>query len=582
MNPFESLGVEAKIVKAITELGFVDPTPIQEKAIPVLLTGKTDIVALAQTGTGKTAAFGIPIIQNIDLNAKTTEALILCPTRELCVQISKDLKEYSKYINGFNVVAIYGGASIDNQIREIKRGAHIIVGTPGRMVDMIDRRAISLKNVSQVVLDEADEMLNMGFQEDLKSILSDTPKNKTTWLFSATMSKEVANIAKGYMNTPQEITVGNRNQGAEKIEHVYYVIHEREKYAALKRILDFNPGIFAIVFCRTKIETQKIADHLIKDGYDADALHGDLSQSQRDHVMKRYRNRSLQILVATDVAARGIDVDNVTHVVNYNIPDELESYTHRSGRTARAGKSGVSIVLVNGREVGKVRILERITGKKFIKSQVPGGYEVCGKQLLHLIKKIHDVPVSEKEIESYLPVAYEELGDLSKEELIKRMVSVEFNRFLEYYRNAPDLNLSQSESGRSSSFSGSESKTSKRLFINLGEMDGLNKEKLKFFLSEIAGVDPKMFGSVDVKSSFSFVEIDNNGVDLILAAVKKEKYNNRPVRAELAGNRSDKPARREGGYSRSSSSSYEGKPKYPRSSDRDGGSKRGFRPRRER
>jgi len=532
MNSFEGLGINAEIVKALTELGFVEPTPIQKQAIPVLISKDTDLVALAQTGTGKTAAFGIPLIQGINTGSRNAQALILCPTRELCLQITKDLQAFSKFTKGLRVVAIYGGASIINQIREVKEGAQIIVGTPGRMVDMIDRKAISLKGVSKVVLDEADEMLSMGFQDDLKTILSDTPEEKSTWLFSATMSKEVASIAKKYMESPLEVTVGNKNQGAENIEHIYYMVHERDKYPALKRIADFYPDIFAIVFCRTKIETQKVADLLIKDGYNADALHGDLSQAQRDFVMKRYRSRSLQMLVATDVAARGIDVNDITHVINYNIPDELESYTHRSGRTARAGKSGFSIILTNYREIGKIKALERIVGRRFLKEKIPGGVEICGKQLISLIKKVHDVEVREEGILPYMQDILKLLNDLSKEELIKRFVSVEFNRFLEYYKSAPDLNSAESGSGTR----GASSSSGKRLFINLGQLDGLNLSTLESYFSDIIQGGVK-FQRADIKNAYSFVEVSETDADNLMAISGLHQYNGRPVKIERSEGR---------------------------------------------
>ena len=540
MNRFEELGIGGKTIKAITELGFETPTSIQEQAIPVLLKGNKDLVGLAQTGTGKTAAFGLPLVQLIDFNSKDTRALILCPTRELCMQITKDLQKYTKYIDGANIVAIYGGASIDNQTRDIRKGAQIIVATPGRMVDMLERKRINLQNVKWVVLDEADEMLNMGFKEDLSTILSETPKEKNTWLFSATMPNEVSRIAKKYMTNPHEITIGNKNQGAENIQHLYYIVHARDKYLALKRIADYNPDIFAIVFCRTKIETQEIADALIKDGYNADALHGDLSQAQRDHVMKRYRSKSLQMLVATDVAARGIDVNDVTHVINYNLPDEIENYTHRSGRTARAGKSGVSIVIINMKEIGKIRLIERIVNKKFTHALVPNGFEVCEKQLFHLVKKIHNVEVNEKEIETYLPKIYEELADLSKEELIKRFVSAEFNMFLDYYKNAPDINTDiKKERGNI------DNGRTKRLFLNIGQMDGLDRASLKEFICKTANLENSLVIGTDVKNTFSFLEVDIKAADLILAAFKNEKFNDRFVKIEMAGNREE--GRGEGG-----------------------------------
>ncbi|HEX8516217.1 MAG TPA: DEAD/DEAH box helicase [Bacteroidia bacterium] len=535
MNKFEALGLNDAIVRAVTELGFEAPTPIQEKVIPALLTGNTDLVALAQTGTGKTAAFGLPLTSLIDFTSRDTQAVIICPTRELCMQITRDLQSYTKYIKDANIVAIYGGASIDTQTREIKRGAQIVVATPGRLNDMIDRRRVNLTNVRFAVLDEADEMLNMGFKEDLDTILSQTPEEKNTWLFSATMPDEVLRISKNYMENPVEITAGTKNSGNDNIEHIYYCVHARDKYAALKRIADSNPDIFAIVFCRTRIETQEIADSLIKDGYGADALHGDLSQSQRDHVMKRYRSRSLQMLVATDVAARGIDVNDVTHVINYNLPDEIENYTHRSGRTARAGKLGISIAIINMKEVGKIRIIERIIKKKFTAGVLPTGFEACEKQLFSLVKKIHNVEVKESAIEAYMPKIYDELKDLSKEDIIKRFVSTEFNRFLDYYKNAPDLNAKvgagrDRDDSRSSSTPGIT-----KLFINIGEMDQLDSNSMKEYIAEVSGVDKNMITNIDVKSSFSFIECKTEAAEIIQGTFKNARYNNRNVRIESRG-----------------------------------------------
>lgn len=548
MNKFEALGLNNFIVKAVTELGFESPTPIQEKTIPELLKGNTDLVALAQTGTGKTAAFGLPLTHLLNFASRDTQALIICPTRELCMQITRDLQSYTKYIDGANIVAIYGGASIDNQTRDIKRGAQIVVATPGRLNDMIERRRVNLSTVRYAVLDEADEMLNMGFKEDLDTILSQTPEEKNTWLFSATMPDEVLRISKNYMTSPVEITAGTKNSGNDNIEHVYYVVHARDKYPALKRIADSNPDIFAIVFCRTRIETQEIADKLIKDGYNADALHGDLSQSQRDHVMKRYRSRSLQMLVATDVAARGIDVNDVTHVINYNLPDEIENYTHRSGRTARAGKTGVSICIINMKEIGKIRIIERIIKKKFVQGTVPTGFEACEKQLFSLVKKIHDVEVNEKAIEAYMPKIYAELVDLSKEDIIKRFVSTEFNRFLDYYKNAPDLNANTSSSGRERGESSSQPGVTK-LFINLGELDKLDRNSMKEYISEVSGVDAASIVNIEVKSSFSFIEVKSEAAEVIQGTFKNARYNNRNVRIESRG---------DSGGDRRSSGGYEG------------------------
>ena len=477
MRSFNELGVGEKALKAIAELGFEQPTPIQEQAIPVLISDEKDFVGLAQTGTGKTAAFGLPLIELVDFLKPITQALVLAPTRELCMQISKDMLSYSKYHPTANIVPVYGGASIDTQIRQIKRGAQIIVATPGRLIDLIGRRAIKLETIRYVVLDEADEMLNMGFQEDIDEILSHTPKNKKVWLFSATMPAEVRSIASNYMTNPFELTVGRKNESAVNIEHHYYVVHERDRYASLKRILDAEPEIFGIIFCRTKLDTQRIAENLIKDGYNADALHGDLSQQQRDKVMGHYRGRTLQMLVATDVAARGIDVNDVTHVIHYNLPDEAENYTHRSGRTARAGKSGISVALVNTRELDKIRQIEKKINKKFHLSKIPTAVDVCEQQLMKLMKKIHSVEVNEKGIAKYLPSIYEELQDLEKDDLIKRMVSIEFNRFLDYYRNAPDLNVDIAHKGRSASNSNGESYRSNapRMFINLGSVDGFDR-----------------------------------------------------------------------------------------------------------
>jgi len=569
MNKFEALGLNNAIVKAVTELGFESPTPIQEKVIPALLTGNTDLVALAQTGTGKTAAFGLPLTSLINFASRDTQAVIICPTRELCMQITRDLQSYTKYIDGANIVAIYGGASIDNQTRDIKKGAQIVVATPGRLNDMIDRRRVNLSSVRYAVLDEADEMLNMGFKEDLDTILSQTPAEKNTWLFSATMPDEVLRISKNYMTKPVEITAGTKNSGNENIEHVYYVVHARDKYPALKRIADSNPDIFAIVFCRTRLETQEIADKLIKDGYNADALHGDLSQSQRDHVMKRYRSRSLQMLVATDVAARGIDVQDVTHVINYALPDEIENYTHRSGRTARAGKTGVSIAIINMKEIGKIRIIERIIKTKFTQAQVPTGFQACETQLFSLVKKIHNVEVNEKAIEAYMPKIYDELKDLSREDIIKRFVSTEFNRFLDYYKNAPDLNAS---TGRDRDRPSVSVNGITKLFINLGELDRLDSSAMKQYISEVSGVDTNLIVNIDVKSSFSFVEVKTEAAEIITGTFKNVQYNNRNVRIESRGDSGgDRGGRERGG----NSNSYGERKSYGNRSDR-GGDRGGY------
>lgn len=523
---FQDLGLEPMLLKAVTEMGFENPTPIQEQTIPQLQDKSTDMVALAQTGTGKTAAFGLPLLQKLDLNSKFTQALILAPTRELCVQISKDLINYSKYMSGLRVTAVYGGAPIMGQIRDVKAGSQVIVATPGRLIDMIERKAIDLSHVDIVVLDEADEMLNMGFKDDLDEILGNTPPTKNTWLFSATMPREVERIASKYMENPLSISVGKKNSGNENIEHIYYQVQQRDRYAALKRIADFYPDIFGIVFCRTKAETQDVADQLIKDGYNADALHGDLSQAQRDLVMKRFRSRTLQMLVATDVAARGIDVNNVTHVINYNLPEDAENYTHRSGRTARAGKSGIAIAIVTPKESFKIKEIERIIQSKFTKADVPTGVDVCEKQLFHLVHKLHNVEVKDDEIEKYLPKIYDELKDLDKEELIKRFVSEEFNRFYTYYQNSQDLN---------SGGDGAPNGKTTRFFVNMGQLDGFNRNSIKDFLTEISNVHPRMIFNIDVKNSFSFFETENKHMDDFLNLNKAGiEFNARPVSFEVS------------------------------------------------
>ncbi len=526
---FQELGLDPSIYKAIAELGFETPTPIQEQTIAKLHSNSTDLVALAQTGTGKTAAFGLPLLSQLDTKDRNTQALILAPTRELCVQISKDIINYSKYLSNLRVTAVYGGAPIVGQIKDLKQGSQIVVATPGRLVDIIDRKALDLSHIQIVVLDEADEMLNMGFKDDLDLILSHTPPTKNTWLFSATMPKEVERIASKYMKSPLEISVGKKNQGAENIEHIYYTVQQRDRYAVLKRIADYYPDIFGIVFCRTKIETQDVADQLIKDGYNADALHGDLSQAQRDLVMKRFRSKTLQMLVATDVAARGIDVNNVTHVINYNLPEDAENYTHRSGRTARAGKSGIAIAIITPKEAYKIKDIERIIQTKFTKAVIPTGVDVCEKQLFNLVHKLNHVEVKDAEIEKYLPKIYTELKDLSKEELIKRLISEEFNRFYTYYLNAPDLNANSE---------GFNNGKTTRLFVNLGQLDGFNVNSIKDFLAELANINPRMIFNIDVKNSFSFFETENkHQEDFIQINKLKTEFNARVISFEVSKNK---------------------------------------------
>jgi len=565
MNPFSQLGIRHDIVNAITELGFENPTPIQEQAIPTLLTGSSDFVGLAQTGTGKTAAFGLPLLELLDFSKNVPQALVLCPTRELCLQIANDIKKFSKNIADVHIVAVYGGASISDQLRQIRRGVQIVVATPGRMLDIIGRKAIDFSNVRYVVLDEADEMLNMGFQEDINDILSTTPQEKKTWLFSATMPAEVRRIAKNYMTDPFELTVGTKNTGNANIDHEYYVVKPRDKYAAFKRIVDFNPEIFGIVFCRTKIETQEIAEALIKDGYNADALHGDLSQQQRDKVMKRYRERSLQLLIATDVAARGIDVNDVTHVINFSLPDEIENYTHRSGRTARAGKTGVSIALITAKELGKIRQIERVIGKQFVKAEIPSGFDVCEKQLFALVHKVKSVEVNEEEIGQYLPRIMDEFADFSKEDVIKHFASLEFNRFLDYYENAHDLNAAASEmrgerGSRGDRFGRTGYKSDfTRLFINLGSVDDFTRGDMLGYICNQAQISGKAIGKIDLKGVYTFFEVENGVVDKITSAFNRADYNGRTVRIEMAGDRDSGGSRgsrggRSGGRSGSSRS----------------------------
>jgi ATP-dependent RNA helicase DeaD len=568
-NPFIELGIRHDIVNAISELGFTAPTPIQEASIPVLLSGSNDFVGLAQTGTGKTAAFGLPLLELIDFEENHPQALVLCPTRELCLQIASDLKNYAKNLPNVNVVAVYGGTSIMDQLRSIKRGVQIVVATPGRMLDIIGRKAIDFSDIRYVVLDEADEMLNMGFQDDIDEILSTTPPEKKTWLFSATMPAEVRRIAKKYMTDPHELTMGKQNTGNVNIEHEYYVVRARDKYAAFKRIVDFNPDIFGIVFCRTKIETQEIAESLIKDGYNADSLHGDLSQQQRDKVMKRYRERSLQLLIATDVAARGIDVNDVTHVINYSLPDEIENYTHRSGRTARAGKTGVSIAIINSKELGKIRQIERVIGKAFVKVEVPNGFDVCEKQLFSIIHKVHNVTVNESQIEQYIPRIMDEFADLSKEDLIKRFASLEFNRFLDYYKNAPDLNAPEEarfrdrEGATGERFVRGNNGEFTRLFINLGSVDGFGRGEMLGYICNNTGIVGRTVGKIDVKGVYSFFEVANADKDTVMNAFKSIQYKGREVRIEISGD--DRP---EGGSRGGSGGGYQ---------RREGGGGGGFR-----
>ncbi len=553
MNKFEQLGLSESLLKAIKDLGFENPSEVQEKAIPLLLENETDMVALAQTGTGKTAAFGFPLIQKIDAENRNTQALILSPTRELCLQITNEIKNYSKYEKGINVVAVYGGASITEQAREIKRGAQIIVATPGRMQDMINRGLVNISKIDYCILDEADEMLNMGFYEDIVNILSTSPDEKNTWLFSATMPQEVARIAKQFMSNPAEITVGTKNSGSATVSHEFYLVNTRDRYEALKRLADANPDIFSVIFCRTKRDTQQVAEKLIEDGYSAAALHGDLSQAQRDSVMKSFRGRQIQMLVATDVAARGIDVDNITHVVNYQLPDEIETYNHRSGRTGRAGKLGTSIVIVTKSELRKISSIERIIKQKFEEKTIPSGIEICEIQLLHLANKIKDVEV-DSDIETYLPAINEVMKDLSKEELIKKMVSVEFNRFINYYKKTRDISAQNAGSdrrernGETREFNNT---GAVRYFVNIGTRDNFDWMSLKDFLKETLELGRDDVYKVDVKEGFSFFNTDAEHTDKVMDILNNVQLEGRRINVEISkndgGGRRDHNGRNSGG-----------------------------------
>lgn len=531
MNKFEQLGLNELLLLAVKDLGFENPSEVQEKAIPMLLEADIDIVALAQTGTGKTAAFGFPLIQKIDAENRNTQALILAPTRELCLQITNELKLYSKYVKGLDVVAVYGGASITEQARQVKRGAQIIVATPGRMQDMINRKLVNISQIDYCILDEADEMLNMGFYDDMVAILSETPDAKNTWLFSATMPAEVARIAKEFMSNPAEITVGTRNSGSATVSHEFYMVQARDRYEALKRLADANPDIFSVVFCRTKRDTQHIAEKLIEDGYNAAALHGDLSQAQRDGVMKSFRGRQIQMLVATDVAARGIDVDNITHVVNYQLPDEIETYNHRSGRTGRAGKLGTSIVIITKSEIRKIHAIEKIIKQKFEEKTIPSGMEICEIQLLHLANKIKDTEV-DHEIDNYLPAIYSVFEDLDKEELIKRMVSVEFNRFLGYYKKTKDI------SAQTAAASGERREYAQgndvRYFVNIGSRDDFNWMSLKDFLRDTLQLGKEDVYKVDVKEGFSFFNTDASHSDRVMETLNNITLEGRRINVEIS------------------------------------------------
>jgi len=547
------MGFTPGILKAIQELGFENPMPVQEKVIPLMLGGEVDIIALAQTGTGKTAAFGLPLVQATDTEINNTQALILCPTRELCMQITGDLTDYAKYTGKLKILAVYGGASIDNQIRGLKKGVHIIVATPGRLIDLIGRGAARLSAVTTVVLDEADEMLNMGFLDSINEILEEVPDGRRTLLFSATMSKEISSIARKYMDSPVEITIGTKNSSADNVSHAYYLVHAKDKYKVLKRIADFEPDIYGIVFCRTRKETQEVASKLINDGYNADALHGDLSQVQRDAVMQKFRMRNLQLLVATDVAARGLDVDDLTHVINYSLPDDTEVYTHRSGRTGRAGKTGISISLVHLRERHNLQQIERLVKKPFKAIPIPTGTEICGKQLFHWLNKLETVVTDHQEIEKFLPEIKEKLAGLDREELLKRVVSLQFDRFLGDYRNGEDIIDPVPE--REGSFGRSGKRDSReeypgnytRLFINLGKTDGFFPEQLIELVNSNTKGRKVPIGKIDLLKTFSFFEVEPSYADELIKVLNNATFDNRRVAVEIAQEKTDKP--RQGDFS---------------------------------
>lgn len=546
MNTFEALGIEEGLLQSIQAMGFTEPTPIQEKAIPVLLQGTKDFIGLAQTGTGKTAAFGLPLLQLIRKEDRFPQALVVCPTRELCLQITSDLEKFRGRKSAIAVTAVYGGASISMQIRDLKKGTHIVVATPGRLIDLIERKAIQLENIHYVVLDEADEMLNMGFKEDIEFILKNTPNRQSTWLFSATMPAEIRQVSKRYMEQPFEITIGKTNEGASTIDHQYYSTQHHNRYEVLKRIIDFNPGIYGIIFARTKADTQEIAEKLIREGYDIDAIHGDLTQQQRDKVMGLFRDKSVKLLVATDVAARGIDVKGITHVINYELPDDVEVYTHRSGRTGRAGNSGVSVSIVTPKETYRLRQIERIVKTRFHKMDIPSGKDVCRKQFFHFIDKMLQADISHGEYETYLPLLKEKFEAIGKEEILQRVAALEFDRFLKYYENAADLNLREEkrsdrrgdkpEKGMHRDTGGRSfgSGNYQRLFVNLGTKDGFYKASFLQFILDLSDLRKEVLGRIDMKEMNSWVEVEPSAAKKMIRAIDGKNYRGRKIRMNPA------------------------------------------------
>jgi len=560
MITFDALGLDERLIQATNALGFTNPTPIQEKAIPVLLNGTTDLVGLAQTGTGKTAAFGLPLLHLVDVQQKHPQALVVCPTRELCVQIVNELEGFKKFMSGMYIVAVYGGAPIGQQIRELRRGVQIVVATPGRLIDLIERKAIDLEQIKYVVLDEADEMLNMGFQEDIEFILQNTPKRESTWLFSATMPPEIKRVSKRYMKEPVEVTVGKMNSANKNIDHQYYVTSAMHRYEALKRLIDFNPGIYGIIFTRTKADAKDIAEKLTREGYDIDALHGDLTQVQRDKVMNDFREKTLQLLIATDVAARGIDVQGITHVINYELPDDVEVYTHRSGRTGRAGKTGVCMSIVHGRELGKMRQIQTIVQVPFHKLEIPTGKDVCRKQFYHFMDKLLQLDVSHGDYETYVPMLEEKFADMSKEEILKRVAALEFDRFLKYYENAEDLNVREQRRGergeratvirrgeggdRKQAYTdtrgrkfGNNGGDYTKLFVNLGTKDGFYKASFLQFILDMSELQKDVLGRIDMKEMNSWIEIDKRAAKQMIQAIDGRNYRGRRIRMNEADSR---------------------------------------------
>ncbi len=552
---FEALGIEEGLLKSIQALGFTEPTPIQLQAIPVLLSGTKDFVGLAQTGTGKTAAFGLPLLQLVNKQEKFPQGLILCPTRELCVQIAKDLTAFKKHYPGLQVTAVYGGASISEQIRDLRKGPQIVVATPGRLIDLIERKAVQLENIHYVVLDEADEMLNMGFRDDIEFILKNTPDRHSAWLFSATMPVEVRQVSKRFMTDPHEITIGKMNATNVNIDHQYYITNNNNRYETLKRIIDFNPGIYGIIFTRTKADAQSITESLIREGYEIEALHGDLTQQQRDKVMARFREKSLQMIIATDVAARGIDVTGITHVINYEMPDDLEVYTHRSGRTGRAGRSGVCISLVSPRETYRLKQIERMVNNRFHKMDIPTGKDVCRKQFFYFIDKLLLADISHGEYEAYLPLLKEKFADVAKEEILQRVAALEFTRFLQYYENAADLNVREErrservvvqKEGRARTFT-RESRNGngvhKRLFVNLGTKDGFYKASFLQFILDMSDLKKEVLGKIDMKEMNSWIEIESSAANKMIKSLDGKKFKGRMIRMNDADSGGPKKSR---------------------------------------